>query len=247
MITFNIFAEIKMALDQAVIFAEPIQYSYDNISVVIKNNKDDHKPILDVKIVIIRNSFEEAKFITENELIRIIDTLSWENTLKIKSFNINSIEYIGENGKKNFIATVQTMPLNLRVGSASIYSKETVKIISNKLASPINPFFQDVLMMWREALTEESRIVQFLLCYRILEHLNGGNRKRADLYIRSEDKSIPLKKGLHGEDISLYTYLRDNVHAKTPGFPFKDIDKSLGGIRYMVFNAIKKFFPTETI
>lgn len=246
MTTFNIFAEIKTAIDQTLLLPTPIKYDSEKFSVIVTNDKDESKPVLNVNIIVTCDSIEEAKFLAESELIKVSDLLSWENSLKIKSFSLNSINYIGDKGEKNIIMIAQPAHFNLKVGMASIFSKEKIEQISNKFSLPISTSYQDTLKMWREVLAEESKILQFLLYYRILEHLNGGSRKSADTYIRLKDKNISLRKGLHGEDISLYTYLRDNIHAKTVKFPFEEINKSINGIRLLTFNAIKEFFPKET-
>lgn len=246
MTTFNFTAEIKIDPVQTFSYKEAVEYSYKDISVEVKNS-DSNKEIINVCIVTKNNTLDEASFVAESELFKIANVLSWENTIKVKDYSINSIEYINENGGKNIVVKPKGLKLTLSVNSVALYSEDATKRISSKLSSPINPDFHDILIMWRESLAENSRILQFLLLYRILEYLNGGERSKADKYIRVEDKNISLRKGKHGEDISLYTYLRDNIHAKTPNFPFREIDKSLNGLRVMVINAIKKTFPSETV
>ncbi len=128
----------------------------------------------------------------------------------------------------------------------AVFFPESIKYetenLSVKIMNDLDTSFQDVLMMWREAISADSIAIQFLLYYRILEHLNGS-RKKADTYIISKDPNIELRKGQFGEDITLYTYLRDNIHAKTPKFPFMEIEKSLSPLSLLVSNAIKESFP----
>jgi len=101
---------------------------------------------------------------------------------------------------------------------------------------------EDVLIMWREALAEKSEAWKFLLYFRLLEYL-CGSRVKADQYIRRKKPDVKLEKGKNGEDISIYTYLRDNIHKKKqekPEFPYKEIQKQLSPFVAIVKNAVEE-------
>lgn len=242
MTTFLISATIEAGLDPAVFFPESIKYDTDDVSVVITNDENGNKPLFHIKLSILCDTLETAKSVTESELTKIANTLSWEQGLKIKGFDVISAEYIGEKGERNIVVLPGALRFNVTIGTARIAGKEGSEKISKKLSSLFDPNFQYVLIMWREAISADSIAIQFLLYYRILEHLSGS-RTKADAYIISKNPSVELRKGQFGEDVSLYTYLRDNIHAKKPEFPFTEIEQSLSSLSLLVSDAIKESFP----
>ena len=94
--------------------------------------------------------------------------------------------------------------------------------------------------MWREAASQDAPGLKFFLFYRTLEHICGGSRKSADKYILADFPETELAKDRDGKtDISIYTFLRDNVHAKSPSFPFEKIESMLPQLQNIVRKAIQ--------
>jgi hypothetical protein len=105
-----------------------------------------------------------------------------------------------------------------------------------------NNEFEEMLFMWREAIEEERNGLRFFLLYRILEWLNGGIRKNADSWIKSKEPNVEIRKDNNNIDVTIYTFLRDNVHPKTTNFPYEDIDKHIARFEQLVKIAINEKF-----
>lgn len=100
--------------------------------------------------------------------------------------------------------------------------------------------------MWKDALGQETDALKFLLLFRLLEWIHRGEgigkeRKAVDRWIRLTDPKLPLEKDKNGKsDISVLTFLRDNIHAKSIDFPFSQISSHLPRLQALVKLCIKE-------
>ena len=149
----------------------------------------------------------------------------------------------------NAIGFVETLHMSVRMSMNVTLNSQGIQILSDRLASN-STVPDEVQFMWREAISEPSKSLQFLLYFRILEYIKG-KRSKADAYIKEVEPTVPLEKGQYGEDISVYTYLRDNIHAKNPSFPYNDIERylpKLSGINMQkkVIQAVALFVKNDS-
>lgn len=239
---FTISAVIKLDPDRGIVLSKPLEYSPSGeISVSTSNNKEDHNQ-LDVSFSIKTETSDQAQFVANNELLKLVNILSWERSLPIKKFRVTSVQYSTKKDNQNMIVLVDTIRLSDHVSLSVSLNKQGIKILTDKL-STYDELKEDVIMMWREAISEESKTLQFLLLFRILEYLNGG-REGADVYIRKKQPDVKLKKDRRGE-VSIYTYLRDNVHAKNPEFPFKEFKNLLPSLSSLVRGAVQNYLDSK--
>lgn len=236
-IKFIVSASLTQDSERSIKLGEPLIYQVENIKTTIINNEEDGTK-LSLTLEIDTTDKERAKFIAENEVIRIANLLSWERSVPIRNPRVGAMHYSTKPGNMNAVAFVETLHINARLSMNVILNKQGVQILSQKLSSD-SQIPEELQLMWREAISEESKSLQFLLYFRILEHINGNKRSSADSYIKQVEPSVSLEKGLHGEDISIYTYLRDNIHAKNPSFPYKDIERYLPKLSGIVRKAIE--------
>lgn len=78
---------------------------------------------------------------------------------------------------------------------------------------------QDYLLMYQQAVSENSSAMRYLLFYKLLETICRG-RKRTEEFIKSQLPSIEICKDRRG-DVTVLTWVRDNIHSKNAGFPYK--------------------------
>lgn len=60
-----------------------------------------------------------------------------------------------------------------------------------------------------------------------------------DKWIEAEYPATEKAKGQHGEDITIFTFLRDNIHAKSIDFPFDKIEENLSSLQNIAKKAIQ--------
>lgn len=98
--------------------------------------------------------------------------------------------------------------------------------------------------MWQEAISNDSDELKYLLLYRILEKLIGG-RKEIDQWILSQEpqtKMIKNSRSKKKKEVTIFTYLRDQIHPKQPDFPFDEIKNYLPKLQDLARKAISNKF-----
>ena len=238
---FFIDAVINMDPERGISFSVPLEYSNsDDVSVSISDNSED-KSKLNAKFKVRAESLEQAKFVTENELLKVANILSWEKAVPVKGFSINSSQYSSKEGNRNTVMFAKSITIDTYVSAFTTLKGDSVKKLATRFES-YDSTAEDIMMMWREALSEDSESMKFLLYFRILEYIHGGKRIGADNYIRTKIPSVEIRKSGKGnnENVSVYTYLRDNIHAKNSSFPYKEIRKYLSSLNSLTREAIKE-------
>src|SRR5690606_17407937 len=180
-IKFIVSASLDQDSERSIKLGEPLIYQVENIKTTIVNNEEDVTK-LSLTLEIDTTDIERAKFIAENEVIRIANLLSWERSVPIRSPRVGAMHYSTKPGNMNAVAFVETLHINARLSMNVILNKQGVQILSEKLSSD-SQIPEELQLMWREAISEESKSLQFLLYFRILEHINGNKRSGADSYI----------------------------------------------------------------
>lgn len=241
---FIVSASLSQDPERNIKLGEPLVYQLENIKTTIINNEEEPTK-LSLTLEIDTTDIERAKFIAESEVLRIANLLSWEKSVPIKNPKVGAMHYSTKPGNMNAVAFADTLYINAKLSLNVTLNKQGIEILSEKLSNS-SQIPEEIQLMWREAISEESKSLQFLLYFRILEHINEGKRSKADGYIRQTDPSVPLEKGQYGEDISIYTYLRDNIHAKNPSFPYKDIERYLPKLSGAVRKAIEDTYLNQT-
>lgn len=244
-IKFIVSAALNQDPERSIKFGEPLVYQVENIKTTIINNKEDASK-LSLTLEIDTTDVERAKFIADNEILRIANLLSWERSVPIINPRVGAIHYSTEPGNVNAVGFAATLYANVSISTNVILNKQSIQTLSDKLSAN-STIPDDIQLMWREAISEQSKSLQFLLYFRILEHIHDGKRAKADSYIRQIEPTVLLEKGQFGEDISVYTYLRDNIHAKNPSFPYKDIERYLPKLSGIVRKAIEDMYKVQDI
>jgi hypothetical protein len=179
-------------------------------------------------------SWKISRQLAENELTRIASILCWEKGFQIKEQKITSIEYSNVEGNQNAIVIADMLYLKDHLSMKLTMGEETSNELTQKLLSPLESQEFDLLLMWKEAISQDSPSLEFLLHYRILEHLCSG---KVDDYIKQQNPKVEMVQDRG--PITVFRYLRDNIHSKKPQFPFKKMKELLPSLRKLSEVAIK--------
>ncbi len=124
----------------------------------------------------------------------------------------------------------------------AIRQNDLDKVINNITKDNMNDL-DEVMFMWREAISNESAMVKYYLLYRLMEHMLG-TEKDIDEWILGKEPGVTYpdkRKGKKGET-TIYTYLRDNIHPKQEAFPFREMRERLQGFQTLVRQCISEKF-----
>ncbi len=229
---YKVIATVTLSKNNQLKFKEEIEYKSSVLNVFLNSNSSDS-----LEIIIEAKSDDKLPFehLAKNEVSRILNILSWEYSLYISKYNFSDI-HVKEIGSDTQISATE----NICISEAINILKEVEGgEIKRKLNNNYDDEINEILLMWREATSQESDGLKHFLLFRILEKLNGENRANADEWIKDKYPHVEKETGYHGEEISIYTFLRDNVHAKTADFPFAKIDENISQFQGIVYRAIK--------
>src|SRR5690606_6562707 len=112
-------------------FSEPLVYQSENIKTTITNNEEDATK-LGLTLEIDTSDKERAKFIAENEVIRIANLLSWERSVPIKNPQIGAMHYSTKSGNTNTVVFIETLHVNATLSMNIILDKQGVQMLSEK-------------------------------------------------------------------------------------------------------------------
>jgi len=104
--------------------------------------------------------------------------------------------------------------------------------------------FEDVISMWREAVSTESSALKYVRLYGLMEFLFEGDSKTQKItsWIQGKEPSVPMYTPHSGKNcITVYTHLRHRIHhPKGEPFPHTEINNTLPKLRNLVREAIKE-------
>ena len=225
---------------------ETLNFSSPSGVQVALSTSNDH---LSVQIVLEADDTAAAKKIAAIELDRISNLLSYFHDIPLERGSITGVSTVQVYAEGKQIKVGEAM-----VGIDTILS--LVKQLDPKSAEElrhqlekVNPVdFKDVISIWREAISTESPTLKYILLYRLMEFLfsNEGKTKTRALtdWIKKKEPSVNMypPDQYRNYHYTHYTYLRDNIHAKTKQFPHTEIVKALPTFQGLVKQSIKEKF-----
>ncbi len=240
---------IKYEISGQLYFTEESQLSLENhlsyqvgnnLKVLIRNSSENNR--LDVILEAISESKESAVIRTESELERISNLISWFHNIPIIKWKIGGITFSEKKDSGNVVVMTETLTLSERLCIKKTLDNGSIKNLNKQLTKSYNSDFEEILIMWREALAEQSKGLKFFLFYRILEKL-CGNRVNVDRFMESKINGIEKRNNGRGGQVTIFTFLRDNIHIKGLKFPYKEIEQYLPQIQELAKRKIEEDFP----
>jgi len=239
MITYEITGYLYYFKEFEPSFKSPLNLEKDNLRVSIENNKDDNR--LEVHLRIDSEEQDLATAIAGDELERISNRLSWFHKIPIIKWELNNLEYLDKEEKRQRVLfagsghyTLGGSPCNLsNIGDEENIKRELVKDYNDNSKGIT---FDEILRMWREAFIQQSTEFKYLLFYRILEKLCSN----VDEYVKDKIKDVEMRLCQRRGNVTIFTYLRDNIHPKTSTYPFQEIKQYLPKLYDLVVGKIKE-------
>lgn len=196
------------------------------------------------------NSETVAKEMAELELERVSNLLSYFQDIPISGSRIKEIasESPTSLGNKS-VALAEYAHVIDSVSVVKEFDTNSLAQLRQGLEEKEYPQdFEDVISMWRKAISTEASALKYLLLYRLMEFLfKDTNRVTKNLtdWIKKKEPSVHMFSNRHRKgDFTVYTYLRDNIHPKQEqrDFPLQDINNLLPKFQNLVKEAIKEKF-----
>ncbi len=177
------------------------------------------------------------------ELNRICNMLSYFQNIPISNCRTTGAASHVSNKEGKHIVTMEEIitlddVLLLVRGLGPVATDQLV----DNLVKVYSTEFEDILSMWRQAISEESPVTKYLLLYRVMESLFKNNTQNLTGWIMTMETEVPmfLVRGKH--KVTLYTHLRHSIHPQRSLFPTKEIRDLLPRFQDLVKKAISDKF-----
>jgi len=179
------------------------------------------------------------------ELGMICDLLSFYcNTVILKS-GISGVSCTSI--KRGYVDVSARFEVGSRMtvrGVVTLGDKSLAKLTSNlRKDYPVD--CREAIYMWREAISNESSVLRYLLLYRLLEFLFGSDTKTLTSWIINKDPKVQLVNDRKRGKITIYTSLRDHIHPKEKNFPIKEIQGNVAELQTLVQQRIKEKYNIQ--
>lgn len=226
--------ESKRRLSSKVDFISPLKM---NVSLT---SESDEK--LSVLIKLEADSDTVAQELAQSELSRICNLLSFHNNIGIYKSGITGMSCTSiSKGHANVSFNVK-LGISTTIDVVLTLGNESLKKLVSNLEQNYSADFEEVIYVWREAMSRESSVERFFSLYRLMEYM-FRYAKSIDDWIINKDPSVQLLPQSKYRDYThtVYTYLRDNIHYKKEKklFPIKEIQDNLPKFQTLVQQAIK--------
>jgi hypothetical protein len=234
--TINLYPTMRLKLEAATHFSSP---SGIKITVSSTNGGD-----LTVQMTLEADEDSLAREMAVIELNRICNLLSYFYDIPISGSQITGIVsvVITPEGKHVRISEVG-IGIDAIVALVKGLDPESTQQLVHRLEKEYPPDFEDVISMWREAISIEAPAMKYLLLYRLMEFLFTSNTKALTDWIMSKEPTVQIFQDRRRKcKVTIYTYLRDSIHPKQKMFPIGDIHNSLPRLQNLAKEAIEEKF-----
>jgi hypothetical protein len=216
---------------------KPTKVNSPSESVITLTSTEDNN--LRVEIILETDTATDAKELAEIELKRICDLLSYFYNIPIMESRTISVSAIIVTPAGKQASTLETsVGLRTIVSHVQGLGPEATKKLIHDLEKDYPPNFEDVISMWREAISTETPALKYLMLYRLMEFLFKSDTRELTNWIKASQPSVQLFSDRQRSETTIYTYLRDNIHPKQKHFPIGDIAALLPRLETLVKQAI---------
>jgi len=206
-------------------------------AIVRLSSESDDK--LSVLIKLEADNDTTAQELAQLELSRICNLLSFHNNIGISKSGVTGMSYyrISEKGNTDVVA-IATVGLKATANRVVTLGNKSLSKLASNLKQDYPPDFEEVIYIWREAISNETPTLKYLLLYRLME-LVIGKQELIDKWIMCREGSVKIIRD-RNKDTTIYTYLRNQIHPKQKHFPIQQIQGNVSKLQTLVQQAIKE-------
>jgi hypothetical protein len=202
----------------------------DKLSVLMKLQADDDTT---------------AEELAQLELNRICNLLSFYNNIGVSYSRVGGMSHIVTSKGQVSASLRERIHLGDSVSVVLTLGDTALTTLATHMKQEYSPDFEEVLGIWREAISNESLALRYLLLYRLFEFLFESDTKALTSWIINKDPNVQLVNDRRRGEITIYTSLRDHIHPKEKIFPIKDIQGNVGKLQILVHQRITEKYTTQ--
>ncbi|MFW6102141.1 MAG: hypothetical protein ACOC6O_00610 [Chloroflexota bacterium] len=190
-----------------------------------------------------------ATELAQLELSRICNVLSFYRNIGVSKSGISGMSCISTSKGHTDVSSMATVGLTAIGEKTVTLGERSLSKLVSCLRQDYSDDFEEVIDIWREALSRESSVERFFSLYRLMELLFNRNVQNMEEWIKRQDTSVQLVAAneFRRYEHTVYTFLRDNVHPKKErkNLPIQEIQVSLGKFQTLVQQRIKEKYNIQ--
>jgi hypothetical protein len=236
MIAFS--EDSRLELGSKVGFVSP-----SKASVTLSSQSADR---LSVSIEIEADSDTAAKELAQFELTRVSDLLSFHYSIGVSRSGITGMSSTTSSGGQAKISLQTSLSLSATVcATYTMNNKKKLATLVSRMKQGYSYDVEEVMFRWREAISNESSALRYLLLYRLLELLFVNDTRALTSWIKNRDPNVQLVSDRQRGEITMYTALRDHIHPKEKVFPIREIEGNVGKLQTLVHQRIEEKYQIQ--
>lgn len=225
----------KLKLSETLSFDSP-----SGAQIALNSASNDN---LSVQIVLEADDTAAAKEMAKIELDRISNLLSFFHDVPIEGSSIRGVSFVQVDAEGTKITVGEaTVGIDAMLTVVRGFNPKSAKELRHQLEKVYPIHFEDILSMWREAISTESPALKYMLLYRLMEYMFKNDTEALTAWVIQKEPSVRILKDRQRGDITVYTYLRDNIHPKIKVFPHTQINNALPTFQRLVKQTLKEKF-----
>jgi len=190
-----------------------------------------------------------ATELAQLELSRICNVLSFYRNIGVSKSGISGMSCISTSKGHTDVSSMTTVGLTAIGEKTVTLGERSLSKLVSCLRQDYSDDFEEVIDIWREALSRESSVERFFALYRLMELLFDRNVRNMEDWIKGQDASVQLVAAneFRRYEHTVYTFLRDNVHPKKErkNLPIQEIQINLGKFQTLVQQRIKEKYNIQ--
>jgi hypothetical protein len=216
---------------------------------VTLNSKSDEE--LSVSIKLEADDDTSATELAQLELSRICNMLSFYRNIGVSKSGISGMSCLSTSKGHADVSLRVIVKCTATVKAEVTLSlgREPLSKLVSCLQQDYSDEFNEVIDIWRKAISSESSVERFFSLYRLMELLFDKNVRNLEEWIKQQDASVQLVPAneFRKYEHTVYTFLRDNVHPKKErkNLPIQEIQVNLGKFQTLVQQRIKEKYNIQ--
>ena len=231
----------KTRLSSDVSFISP-----SKVEVTLSSKSDEE---LSVLVKLEAGDDTSATELAQLELSRICNVLGFYRNIGVSKSGISGMSCISTSKGHTDVSSMATVGLTAICEKTVTLGERSLSKLVSCLRQDYSDDFEEVIDIWREALSRESSVERFFALYRLMELLFDRNVRNMEEWIKRQDASGQLVAAneFRRYEHTVYTFLRDNVHPKKErkNLPIQEIQVNLGKFQNLVQQRIKEKYNIQ--
>lgn len=237
---YTVNAEIRLDKARSVEFEKSFKISFQSPGIKTAKISPISGERMTVEYVIFAEDDQGAESRATLHSNFLADRIAFHLNIPIRGVSITGMSYQETNGSKSVISMRDIMFAVDSLGIKLKLSEGRITKLKEFLERQLQKKTEEYLIMYRIAVSEKSTAMRYFLLYSLMEKILGGQND-VDSWIKAQNLNVRMKKDPRNNTLeTIYTYLRNCIHARTIEFPYKEISRYVHKLQDLASKAIEQ-------